>query len=257
MGIERKYDKSYLEEHNAEKAEMEIIKGYRMGQFFCDLVFDAEQRAEYAGIIEEANHLYYALAKQTWQTTRWRGIHICKVVSDSWIYQELITVLRPKVIIETGVFEGGSAVFYSDIMKLEGIDGLVIGVDHDLTNLNPLVLKEIENGSNICLIDGDSTSEKVFDQVWDKVSKFAKQGDNIMVSLDSEHSYEQVTKELDLYSRLVNKGSILIVEDTTYVPGVKNALADWLKNHPEFQSDYTCERYLLTGNREGWLERVS
>ncbi len=47
-----------------------------------------------------------------------------------------------------------------------------------------------------------------------KVYAFAKNKKKILVVLDSFHTHDHVTKELELYSPLVSEGSYLLVFDT-------------------------------------------
>ena len=64
--------------------------------------------------------------------------------------------------------------------------------------------------NKIKLIKGASTNLKVFNKVKSTIGKSKK----IIVHLDSDHSQENVLNELNLYSKLINKGSYLICGDT-------------------------------------------
>lgn len=88
----------------------------------------------------------------------------------------------------------------------------------------------------------------------------------VMVMLDSDHSEENVSREMETFGRLVTKGSYLMVEDTNvnghpsdagHGPGPREAVTRFLASQPEFRADPQCERFLLTCNPRGWLQRLS
>ena len=87
-----------------------------------------------------------------------------------------------------------------------------------------------------------------------------------MVVLDSDHSKDNVLEELRLYSPLVTIGDYLVVEDTninghpvfiSHGAGPFEAVQHFLSSTSSFESDRTCERFLMTFNPGGWLKRVS
>jgi cephalosporin hydroxylase len=83
----------------------------------------------------------------------------------------------------------------------------------------------------------------------------------ILVILDSDHHTSHVAKELQRFSGMVSQGSYLIVEDGNidgmagWPTGPGKAIADFLKVHPEFEVDYTREKYFITFNPSGFLRR--
>jgi len=84
-----------------------------------------------------------------------------------------------------------------------------------------------------------------------------------MVILDSDHSEEHVTKELEAYAKFVTPGSYLVLEDTNlnnrpvlkeFGPGPGEALDKWLPKHPEFGLDNRVPSYHLF-SQHSWLKR--
>jgi cephamycin C biosynthesis protein len=63
----------------------------------------------------------------------WRGLRLLKEPATQAAYHDLLWELRPRTIIELGVYGGGSLVWFRDLTKLIGIDCQVIGVDKNLT----------------------------------------------------------------------------------------------------------------------------
>src|ERR1700733_2926520 len=61
----------------------------------------------------------------------WFGLPILQLPQDLVRMQELIYQVRPQVIIETGVFQGGSLLFYASLLDAMG-DGRVIGGDLEI-----------------------------------------------------------------------------------------------------------------------------
>lgn len=212
-------------------------------------MYTDEERERYAKIIYDFNKLYYDLYKQTWCATAWKGIPVLKAPTDLWIYQEIITRLKPDLIIETGTMRGGSAVFLDDMCKLVNPAGRVISIDTEPDKIDKRAYE-----SNVRFITGSSVSQEVINTV--KAHIYAYDCKKVMVILDSDHSEEHVTKELDIYGKLVTKDSALIVEDTISSEA-KIAVDKWLPNHPEFTTDIGCEKFMLTFNRGGYLEKIS
>ena len=182
------------------------------------------------------------------------GVLLQKCPLDLWIYQELIYRTRPDLIIETGTFHGGSALYLASICELTGV-GRVLTIDikeppHKLVH------------KRLGFVPGSSVDPIIVDHVQDQI----RPGEKVMVILDSDHSKAHVLKELELYSPFVTYGNYLIVEDTninghpvrsSYGPGPMEALEEWFRKQHKFAIDKRCEKFGITCNPNGYLRRMS
>jgi len=192
-----------------------------------------------------ASRFYYA----HWGDAEWLGHPIWKNPLDLWIYQELITRVRPDLIVETGTAHGGSAMYFAGLCDL--LDhGRIISID-----IAPLATPEHQR---VEYVIGSSTDPEIVQRVT------AQARTTTLVVLDSDHSAAHVSAELEAYAPLVSVGSYLIVEDTNTgghpvfeegYPGPMEAVAAFLPRHPEFEVDRACERYVNTFNPGGYLRR--
>ena len=82
----------------------------------------------------------------------WRGIRMIKYPPTQAPYHDLLWEVRPRTIIELGVYAGGSLVWFRDLTKLMGLDCQVIGVDWNLANCQI----PADEMSNISLREGNS-----------------------------------------------------------------------------------------------------
>lgn len=205
-------------------------------------------------IVRDFHRLYYYKLYFT-HLVVWNGVPMVKFPMDLWVYQEIIFSTRPDVIIETGTWVGGSAIYLADLCKLFG-RGRVVTIDIDPNHKEISIARD-----NLEYIIGDSSDEKIKDHI----VRGIRSEDRVMVVLDSDHSREHVLKELNLWAPLVTKGCALIVEDTninghpvveSYGPGPTEALNKWLPDHPEFEVNKECEKFGITFNPGGYLERV-
>ena len=82
--------------------------------------------------------------------------------------------------------------------------------------------------------------------------------------LDSDHSQAHVEAELAAYASLVPVGGYVIVEDSNIgqiredlLPGPMEAIESFLAGGADrFQIDRTREKFLITFNPSGYLQRV-
>lgn len=213
---------------------------------------DLEQATE---TVERFAALYHELRDQTLGRTRWLGVSVVKSPADLLILQEIVAETRPNLIIETGVLAGGSTYYLATLFDLVGIDGKVIGVDVDLSAVNPY----IADHPRVELIEGSSTDPDVVATLRERAS-----GHRVMVDLDSDHRAEHVAGELRALAPLVTPHCYLVVEDTwigrtvrfDQGAGPAEALNDWLAEGQPFEIDRWRERLLLTHNSGGYLRRV-
>lgn len=154
-------------------------------------------------------------ANEHWYKQLWLGVPIWQMPDDLLRLQQIVAAVRPKWIIETGTKFGGSAIFFSSLLKLLGqTSGGVITVD--LTQYHEAVAT-LGTHTHADLVKpaiiGDAASIEVFEQV-----KQAMAGDtgDTLVFLDDNHNAEHVYQEMQLYSSLVTPGSYLIVADTVF-----------------------------------------
>jgi cephalosporin hydroxylase len=184
--------------------------------------------------------------------------------------QELIWEIKPDLIIEAGIAHGGSIVYYASLLELIGGDGLVLGIDIDIRKHNRELIESHPMFKRIKMIEGSSIDLEVANRVYE----IAKNKKRIMVCLDSNHTYDHVLSELQLYANLVTKGSYCVVFDTIveYLPkdymiggrpwnpgnNPKTAVDEFLKNNSNFEIDSSIDNKLLISVAPGgYLKRVS
>jgi cephalosporin hydroxylase len=198
------------------------------------------------------NRLFFYLRGNTFDSTFFLGKHVLKFPTDLWCYQELIFERRPDVIVETGVFLGGSTYYFARLLQWMG-HGRLIAADITLDHAEP----ELRSLPNVTLIEGDTSRPEVFE----RVRKLIRPGERVMVVLDSDHATDHVLKEMELFSQLVSDGQYLIVEDgiikdvypAFWRNGPHLAVKRFLKRHPEFAPEFYWNRFLLTLSPGGYL----
>ena len=185
----------------------------------------------------------------------WMGHEMLKCPLDLWLYQELIVEHRPDVILETGTYKGGSALYLANVCDLAG-HGQIVTIDLDTTH------DEIRpRHPRITYLKGSSTAPETLLQV----ERILCGRTNVVVILDSDHHRDHVLDELRIYRRFIPVNGYLVVEDTNinghptyrdFGPGPWEAVDLFLKEDKRFVPDRTRERFILTMNPRGFLRRV-
>jgi cephalosporin hydroxylase len=180
---------------------------------------------------------------------KWMGHRIVKYPTDLFLYQMLIAGTRPEVIIETGTYVGGSAMFLASMCDMRGA-GEVISID--------IKARTLPQHPRVTYLVGRSTAVDTLAKVKELVA-----GRSCMVILDSDHHRWHVKRELAYYSRFVTKGHYLIVEDT-YRPWIPKlacpheAVLWFLERHKDFERVPVEDRFLkLSLNIGGYLRRIA
>jgi cephalosporin hydroxylase len=203
---------------------------------------------------------------ELWKQVSWLGVPVLQWPTDLIVLQELIARVRPTRVVETGLYLGGSAIFYASILRLLGIDGRVISVD---IRIDPGARRNIETSAfhdRIDLLEGDSASAVVHRRIETLLGGEA----NVLVCLDSEHGYAHTLAELRLFSRYVPVGGYLVLFDTICEALAETpkgdpawahdspmaALRQFLAETPDFVSDPQWEKLLVTFLPRGFLLRT-
>ena len=201
------------------------------------------------------------------------GVPISKNPLDTWVLQEVIWETQPQVIVETGTWSGGSALFMAHMLdKLWGGSGRpyeVITIDNlgleTFYRNEPAVMQHVQKVKHprVSFVVSESQDPECVAAVTQRIAD--GKYERVMVILDSDHHAPHVLDELEAYGPLVTQGCYLIVEDTNIAfldlsdwegDGPAEAIAQWLPNHPEFAIDRTREKFGLSWHPGGWLKRV-
>jgi cephalosporin hydroxylase len=213
------------------------------------VAFRAGRRLDRAAVAR-AHDVFYA--SDAWTKARWLGVQALKNPLDLWIYQELVADTRPELIVETGTWRGGSALYLASICDLLGA-GEIVSID-----VEPL-REDYPQHPRITYLGGRSSTDP------DVVAEVAQRagGRPVLVILDSDHSQRHVEAELDAYAPLVPVGCYVVVEDSNIgqirkdlMPGPLQAVETFLAKTDEFEIDREREKFLLTFNPNGFLRRV-
>lgn len=192
----------------------------------------------------------------------WFGRPIIQLPEDMIRLQEVIFSVRPDVIVETGVAHGGSLVFYASLCK--AMDrGRVVGVDVEIRPHNRQALESHLLFPLITLIEGSSIEPDIVAQVKAQV----RDGETVLVLLDSCHTKAHVLAELIAYSTLVTKGSYIVAMDGIMADmvGAPRTQPDWSWNNPrqaaldfvQINRDFIIEDPAFPFNEGSIKERVT
>ncbi len=203
-------------------------------------------------------------AVQYYFTFSWMGRPVLQLPEDLLRVQEAITRVRPDVIIETGVYSGGSILFYATLCEALG-NGRVVGIDIRIGDETRNALMGHPLAHRIELIEGDSVAAETAAAARSLIAP----GASVFVILDSHHTKAHVARELEAYAPLVTAGSSIVVTD-----GIMRDLADvpggepgWAEDnpaaaarefaaaHPEFELGHPERPFAATYWPDGWLWR--
>lgn len=183
----------------------------------------------------------------------WLGKPMWQSVLDLQTLQETIYEVKPELLIECGTYKGGSSYFFAQLFDLMD-HGRVITVDieklHDLSH------------PRVTYLIGDCASREIVQRIESEVKHVTG---SVMVVLDSNHSAQHVSKEIQAYHGFVTPGSYLHVQDGVIDtqpqfahsrPGPLRAIEAFLAKNNDFELDTAkSERFLITHHPKGWLRR--
>jgi cephalosporin hydroxylase len=129
-----------------------------------------------------------------------------------------------------------------------------------------IAAKETVPHPRITYMCGSSTDPSIVGECADRI-RDASAG-RLLFVLDSDHSAEHVSAELNAYAPLTPPGSYIHIQDGCIdeLPifrsrrgqhGPRYAVQGFLREHPEFRRCVELERrYVMTGHPFGWVTRV-
>lgn len=214
-----------------------------------------------------------SMRKQYAYNFSWLGRPIIQNPIDIVAMQELIWMIQPDLIIETGIAHGGSLIFSASMLQLNAAcggpqDAEVLGVDIDIRAHNREAIEAHPLFKRISMIQGSSIAPEIIEQV----KTMAARKHRVLVCLDSNHTHDHVLAELEAYALLTTMGSYCVVFDTfvedvpadvfpdrPWGPGnnPKTAVREYLKAHSEFEIDKNMNHKLLISVApDGYLKRA-
>lgn len=202
-----------------------------------------------------------------WKQVRWMGVPVLQWPTDLVVMQELIVQQRPRIIVETGTYQGGTAIYYASILEMARIDGRVITID---IQCQPDAKSNIDSSvfsNRIHPIEGDSKSEAVHKELRHLIGEEK----NVLICLDSDHSYAHTLGELRAFASYVPIGGYMVLFDTIcrYLADTPNgdpawiqdspmsAMEEFISGNPNFAVAPEWEKYLVSFAPSGFLVRKS
>jgi cephalosporin hydroxylase len=215
---------------------------------------------------------YWAARAHQHTTDRYLGIKMSKFPEDLRVYEHLMWVAAPDVIVELGAQSGASTLWLRDRLRtLHSYGALaapprVIAVDIDLDAARYNVgVRDPEWADSISFVEGSVCDAAVREEVQTHIPR----GAVCMVIEDSAHVYETTRAALELYSDVITPGGFFVVEDgcvdvpwmrikEDWPEGVLPALDEWLAT-PQgsaFRVRRDLEVYGVSCHPSGFLQRV-
>ncbi|MBT4522028.1 MAG: rhamnosyl O-methyltransferase [Halieaceae bacterium] len=205
-----------------------------------------------------AYHKWY-YDTQVWEKTHFLGVPCYKSVSDMWNYQEILSQLRPSLIVEFGTLFGGSALFFSVIGRAINPEVQVLSVDISHQRVDA----KVQVDSAIHLLTRSSTDPVVATTI--RQMRKSAPG-KVFFIVDSDHSKAHVLAELELLRAVIEPGDYLVVEDGNvngnpvlpgWGPGPKEAVDAYFEQYPDdYRPDLEREfKFGFTFAPSGFLVR--
>mgnify|MGYP006073936167 CR=1 FL=1 len=136
----------------------------------------------------------------------WKDMEMSKFPNDIYIYQQLIWLTKPDIIVEVGTQRGTSAQFFDELIKsCKKTNGLVVTIDIDPV---PEPQKSVLSNLGVIMITGDIAQENTKQQILPYIKD-----KNFLLVDDGSHIYEDVMASLEFFREHQAPGGYMIVED--------------------------------------------
>lgn len=187
----------------------------------------------------------------------YRGVPMIKNPFDFALYPMLLWNLKPRTIIEIGSKNGGSGLWFADMLQNFGIDGQVYSVDI-------VKVTQIEH-PRLTFLQGDGKNLR--DALPDELL-FAIEHPLLVIE-DADHSYQVSSSVLNFFDRFLHSGDYIVIEDgiisdlkrdSSFSSGPHKALKEFLQRRG---SSYTIDSqycdwfgYNVTWCTNGFLRKL-
>ncbi|TFH66388.1 MAG: hypothetical protein E4G90_03855 [Gemmatimonadales bacterium] len=184
----------------------------------------------------------------------YRGLVLAKMPEDLRTYQHIIEESKPEVVLELGSFAGGSALWFAD--QLQALLGrktmpLVVSVDISAVSFRD---------DRVVFINGDVKNHST-----QMLVEPYLRGRRVMISEDSQHTYESTIAALNGFARFVSPGCWFVVEDgivdsvelrlPRYRGGIDKAIVEFLAADGGRRFErFGVAPYGITTCINGWLK---
>ncbi len=199
------------------------------------------------------------------------GVPISKFPEDLRVYEHLLWLAAPDVVIELGAQHGGSALWLRDRLRTLASYGRVkaprvVSIDLDVDGTaKQLAAADPTYAETIRLVEGDVLDPRLAKRVARLIPRRAR----CLVIEDSAHVYETTRAALEGFARFVPPGGFFVVEDgcvdveemrvdADWPRGVLPAIEDWLatKAGASFRVRRDLELYGISCHPHGFLQRI-
>lgn len=183
----------------------------------------------------------------------YKGIPCIKCPFDYVLYQMIIEEVKPDLIIEIGTNQGGSALYYADLLELQG-KGIVHSID-----IKDKCGDRVKNHHRI----------KLYKEGWIKYDfDSAKEFEKVLIIEDSSHEFENTLDVMNKFWEYVSIDSYFIIEDgiindlgreKRYHGGPVKAINSFLTHNDHFKLEEKWLNFFgksATFNTLGYLKRI-
>jgi cephalosporin hydroxylase len=208
------------------------------------------------------------------------GVHFLQNPNDAITIAEILYKQDIDLVIETGTYLGGAALFFASVMyqyRYNAVEKTLRPFKIITMDISPAARAHIDQfpllASHIIFLPHSSASSAARSIV--NTTFFNMNPQNVFISLDGDHYAEAVYNELLHYQQYsVKKGNYILVQDTRLsrkwhtmycaaskydgpCNGPQEAVNWFLKNNGSgrYISD-TSKEYLFSTHHKGWLKRI-
>lgn len=200
----------------------------------------------------------WATSQDTWYRNTFMGVQTLQNPFDVWVTLEILWDVKPDLLLETGTYQGGSALLWAMFLEQANPKARVLTVDvksvAQAARRHPLAMRKVD------FLIGSSTAPEIVAEVKERA-----EGKRVLAILDSLHHGDHVYEELKAYADVVSVGSYIIVQDGAVCghpvdappcPGPYEAVERFLAEDERYVAVRDHERHMMTANPMGYLKRV-
>jgi len=193
--------------------------------------------------------------------TNFMGEPALQLPQDMFAMAEIIWKIKPEIIVELGSCWCGTTLFLTSVLNACNPDGHIFGIDiyqpKDLKRRITDIL--LSNSLSHCHLIESSSLNKELVPIIENLTLHTLGKTRILIIMDSNHTEDHVTQELNFWSPVVPPQSYIVVCDTIIeqMPpqnrkrewGIGNnpatALDKFMKLHGDFEIDTELQNKLL------------